>query len=109
MTARAQNETKRVTVRVRRRAVELAGPPRVVDGVLTVRVRTRVAGRLSVRADSRSRTIKVKAGSAEHLVRLQVTTGPLVRVTVRLKPAKKTTLPALSMRRLVLVSPLAAG
>ena len=66
VTARAQNETKRVTVRVRRRAVELAGPPRVVDGVLTVRVRTRVAGRLSVRADSRSRTIKVKAGSAEH-------------------------------------------
>ena len=45
-------------VLVRRRAVEVVGMPRTADGVMTLRVRTRVAGALSVRVDSRSQTVE---------------------------------------------------
>jgi hypothetical protein len=72
-------------------------------------VRTRAAGNLSVRVDSRSRTIKVAAGTQVTAVSIQVTTGPVVRLTLRLRPGKRTNLPALSLRRLVLVSPVSAG
>jgi Bacterial Ig domain/PKD domain len=99
----------KIKVLVRRRAVEIRGAPRVVDGVLQVQVRTRAAGQLSIRVDSRSRTIATPAGSALHTLRIQVTTGPLVRLTLRLQPGRKTALPALSVRRLVIVSPLSAG
>jgi PKD domain len=98
-----------IRVLVRKRAVEVVGPPVVADGILRVRVRTRTAGKLSVRVDSRSRTITVPAGMTETLVSIQVTTGPMVRLSLRLQPAKATALPALSLRRLVLVSPLSAG
>ena len=98
-----------IKVLVRRRAVELIGAPRIVDGVMTLRVRTRVAGRLSLRVDSRSRTIAVPSASKQHTLSIQVTTGPLARLTLRLRPAKATALPGLSLRKLVLVSPLSAG
>jgi hypothetical protein len=98
-----------IKVLVRRRAVELLGAPRVVDGVLQVRVLTRVEGMLFLRADSRSQTIDVPAGTSQRTLRIQVTTGPLVRLSLRLHPSKQTVLPALRLRRLVLVSPLSAG
>ncbi len=84
---------------MRKRAVELTAPPAVFDGVMRIRVRTRVAGKLSVRVDSRSRTITVPAATTETEVSLQVTTGPLVRLSLRLRPSKATKLPALSLRR----------
>ncbi len=98
-----------IRVVVRRRGVELVGAPAVAQGVMHMRVRTRAAGQLSVRVDSRSRTIEVPSGTRETTISIQVTTGPLARLTLRLQPAKKTVLPALSLRRLVLVSPLSAG
>ena len=79
-------------------------------GVMTLRVRTRAAGKLSLRVDSRSQTVAVPAGSKLRTLHMQVTTGPLVRLTLRLKPRKSAaTLLAFSVRRLVLVPPLAAG
>lgn len=98
-----------IKVLVRKRAVELTAPPAVFDGVMRIRVRTRVAGKLFVRVDSRSRTITVPAATTETEVSLQVTTGPMVRLSLRLRPSKATKLPALSLRRVVLVSPLSAG
>jgi hypothetical protein len=100
-----------VKVLVRRRAVEIVGTPRVVDGVMQVRVRTRAAGALSLRVDSRSRTVSVPAASKEQTLQIQVTTGPLVRLSLRLDPraVKASSLEALTVRRLVLVSPTAAG
>ena len=93
-----------------RHAVELVGVPRTAGGVMTLRVRTRAAGALSVRVDSRSQTVAVPAGSKLRTLHMQVTTGPLVRLTLRLKPKKgAATLLAFSVRRLVLVPPLAAG
>ena len=79
------------------------------DGVLTVRVRTRVAGKLLFRVDSRSHTTSVPAGSSERTLRIQVTSGPLARIILRLTPTKATNLPMLRVRQLVLVSPLSAG
>jgi hypothetical protein len=107
--ASASGTSVPIKVLVRRPAVELRGAPRVVDGVLELRVLTRAAGMLFVRADSRSQTIRVPAGSSQRALRIQVTTGPLVRLSLRLSPSSKTMLPALSLRRLVLVSPLSAG
>ena len=107
--AKAGGESVSIRVIVRRRAVELIGSPRIADGVMTLKVRTRVAGRLSLRVDSRSRTMAVPASVKEQTLRIQVTTGPLARLTLRLRPAKATALPGLSVRKLVLVSPLAAG
>ncbi|MDX6596966.1 MAG: large repetitive protein [Gaiellales bacterium] len=98
-----------VKVLVRRRAVELLGAPSIVDGVMTLRVRTRVAGKLSMRVDSRSRTMDVPAASTQQTLSIQVTTGPLARLTLRLRPAKATKVPGLTLRRLVLVSPRSAG
>ena len=98
-----------IKVLVRKRAVELVAPPVVVEGVMRIRVRTRVAGRLSVRVDSRSRTITVPAATTETEVSLQVTTGPMVRLSLRLRPGKATKLPALSLRRVVLIPPRSAG
>ncbi len=106
----ASNATVTVPVVVRRHAVELVGVPRTTGGVMTLRVRTRAAGALSVRVDSRSQTVAVPAGSKLRTLHMQVTTGPLVRLTLRLKPKKgAATLLAFSVRRLVLVPPLAAG
>ncbi len=107
--AQASGESVSIKVVVRRRAVELIGAPRVADGVMTLKVRTRAAGKLSLRVDSRSRTIAVPAASKEQTLRIQVTTGPLARLTLRLRPTKATALPGLSLRKLVLVSPLSAG
>ena len=47
----------------------------------------------------------------EQTLRIQVTTGPLVRLSLRLTPSKvkASSLEALTVRRLVLVSPLSAG
>ena len=74
-------------------------------------MRTRAAGKLLLQADSRSQTITVPAGLTRQTLRIQVTTGPLVRLTLRLTPSKKT--PSLHgaarIRRLVMVSPLSAG
>jgi PKD domain len=98
-----------IHVVVRPRAVELVGAPQMSEGVMTVHVRTRAAGELSLRVDSRSRTVAVPAGSSLRTLRIQVTTGPLVRLTLRLRPAAKTTLLAFSARRVVLVPPLSAG
>ena len=105
----ASGETVSIRVLVRRRAVELIRAPTIVDGVMTLRVRTRLAGKLSMRVDSRSRTIDVPATSSQRTLRIQVTTGPLARLTLRLRPAKATKVPGLTLRRLVLVSPLSAG
>ena len=106
----ASNATVTVPVLVRRRAIELVGAPRVAGGVMTVRVLTRVAGALSLRVDSRSQTFAVAAGPKLRTLHMQVTTGPLVRLTLRLRRARSATkLPALSVRRLVLVPPLSAG
>jgi hypothetical protein len=109
VTVTASGTTASIKVLVRRRAVELTRSPTIVDGVMTVRVRTRVAGKLSMRVDSRSRTIDVPASSTQQTLRIQVTTGPLARLTLRLRPARATKVPGLTLRRLVLVSPLAAG
>jgi hypothetical protein len=106
----ASNTSVTVPVLVRRRAVQLVGVPHTVGGVMTLRVLTRAAGRLSVRVDSRSQTVAVAAGSKLRTLHMQVTTGPLVRLTLRLKPRKSSaSLLADSVRRLVLVPPLAAG
>jgi hypothetical protein len=107
--AQVRGKSASIKVVVRRRAVELIGVPRVFDGVMTLRVRTRVAGKLSLRVDSRSRTVAVPSDSKQHTLSIQVTTGPLARLTLRLRPTKATVLPGLSLRRLVLVSPLSAG
>jgi hypothetical protein len=73
-------------------------------------VRTRAAGRLLLRVDSRSQTVTVPAGSQERTMLMQVTSGPLVRLTLQLTPRKRSSqLLALSFHRLVLVSPLLAG
>jgi hypothetical protein len=106
----ASNTSVTVPVVVRRRAVELVGVPQTAGGVMTLRVRTRAAGLLSLRVDSRSQTVAVPAGSRLRTLHMQVTTGPLVRLTLRLKPKKSAaSLLAFSLRRLVLVPPLAAG
>jgi hypothetical protein len=106
----ASTTTVTVPVVVRRRAVELVGAPRTAGGVMTVRVRTRVAGALSLRVDSRSQTVAVPAGSTLRTLHIQVTTGPLVRLALRLKPKRSSaTLLAFSVRRLVLVPPFLAG
>ncbi len=76
---------------------------------MQLRVRTRVAGKLRFRVDSRSQTISVPAGLHARTLRMQVTSGPLVRLSLRLTPSKKTLLRALQLRRLVLVSPTSAG
>jgi hypothetical protein len=95
---------------VRRRAVEVVGPPHVADGVLELTVRTRAAGRLLLKADSRSQTISVPATPVTQVLRIQVTTGPLVRLTLRLTPSKRSpNLRVFAVRRLVMVSPLSAG
>jgi PKD domain/Bacterial Ig domain len=99
----------KVRVLVHQPAVEMMGAPRVEDGVMQVRVRTRVAGKLKFRVDSRSQTISVPAGLHAQTLRMQVTSGPLVRLSLRLTPSKKTPLKALRMRQLVLVSPVSAG
>jgi hypothetical protein len=63
--------------------------------------------------DSRSQTLAAGTGMHVHTLRIQVTTGPLVRLSLRLTPRKglkaAKMLPALTMRRLVLVPPRAAG
>ncbi|MDX6619814.1 MAG: hypothetical protein QOK36_2200 [Gaiellales bacterium] len=106
----ASNATVTVPVLVRRRAIELVGAPSVAGGVMTVRVLTRAAGALSLRVDSRSQTVAVAAGPKPRTLHMQVTTGPLVRLALHLKPKKKATaLLAFSVRRLVLVSPRSAG
>ena len=99
----------KVRVMVRQPAVEMVGAPRVEDGVMQLRVRTRAAGKLLLRVDSRSQTIPVPAGLSVQTLRMQVTSGPLVRLSLRLTPSKKTPLKALRMRQLVLVSPVSAG
>jgi hypothetical protein len=112
VTIKASTATATIPVMAEQRAVVLAGVPRTAGGVMTVRVRTRLAGSLSVRVDSRSQTVAVRAGAHVRTLRLQVTTGPLVRLTVRLTPKKgkgAKVLPALSVRRLVLVPPRSAG
>jgi hypothetical protein len=107
--AQASGASVSIKVLVRRRAVEVVGAPQIADGVMTLRVRTRVAGKLSLRVDSRSRTISVPSASKLQTLSIQVTTGPLVRLSLRLRPTKATALPGLTVRRLVLVSPLSAG
>lgn len=107
--AEAGGASKSIKVLVRRRAVEVIGAPQIADGVMTLRVRTRVAGKLSLRVDSRSRTISVPSASTLQTLSIQVTTGPLARLSLRLRPTKATALPGLSVRRLVLVSPQSAG
>jgi PKD domain/Bacterial Ig domain len=77
--ASAGSEVRQIPVVVLRRAVELVGTPSIVSGVMQLSVRTRLAGQLLLRADTRSRTIGVPAGSTEQLLRIQITTGPLVR------------------------------
>jgi PKD domain/Bacterial Ig domain len=96
-------------VLVRRHAVELMDAPQVTNGVMSLHVRTRVAGELTLRVDSRSQTIAVPAGMTQRVLRIQVTTGPLVRLTLRLRPSKSTLLPSLSVQRLVLVPAPSAG
>jgi PKD domain/Bacterial Ig domain len=96
-------------VLVRRHAVELMDAPQVTNGVMSLRVRTRAAGELTLRVDSRSQTIAVPAGMTQRVLRIQVTTGPLVRLTLRLRPSKSTLLPSLSVQRLVLVPAPSAG
>ncbi len=108
--AGAGTAVSKIKVVVRRRAVELMGVPQVFDGVLQLRVRTREAGTLLLRADSRSHTMTVPAGLTDRALAIQVTTGPLVRLTLRLTPSKKSPgLPVRSVRRLVMVSPLSGG
>jgi hypothetical protein len=51
----------------------------------------------------------VPAASTQQTLSIQVTTGPLARLTLRLRPAKATKVPGLTLRRLVLVSPRSAG
>ena len=91
VTAMVNDQTKKaMKVVVLRRAVEVVGAPKVIDGVLQVTVRTRAAGQLLLKADSRSQTIKVPAGLTRQTLHIQVTTGPLVRLTLRITPNKKT-------------------
>ncbi|MDP9255677.1 MAG: PKD domain-containing protein, partial [Actinomycetota bacterium] len=108
--ATAGSEAGQIKVLVRRRAVELADAPSVVDGVMQLTVRTRAAGTLLLRADSRSQPLRVPAGLTQRTLRIQVTTGPLVRLTLRLTPSKAAPLlRVFTVRRIVLVSPLSAG
>ncbi|MDX6629522.1 MAG: Bacterial Ig domain [Gaiellales bacterium] len=110
--ATSGGETRQLTVLVRRRAVELVGAPDIVDGVMHLTVRTRAAGTLLLRVDSRSQPIRVPAGLTQRTLRIQVTTGPLARLTLRLTPARKKSalrVRVFSLRRLVLVSPVSAG
>jgi hypothetical protein len=110
VTAKAGDKSAKMKVVVLRRAVEMVGPPKVIQGVLQVTVRTRAAGLLLLKADSRSQTIRVPAGLTRQTLHIQVTTGPLVRLTLRITPDKKTPkLRVLTIRRLVMVSPLSAG
>jgi len=103
-------KTVAIKVMVLRRAVEVVGTPRVVDGVLQVTVRTRAAGRLLLRADSRSRTVTVPATPVVQALRIQVTTGPLVRMTLRLTPSKKAPrLRVFKVQRLVMVPAALCG
>ena len=53
--------------------------PDVADGVMEVRVRTRTAGKLPLRVDSRSQTLTVPASSKVQTLRIQVTTRPARR------------------------------
>jgi hypothetical protein len=100
----------KVRVLVRAPAVEVIGAPEVADGVMQVHVRTRMAGKLKFQVDSRSQTLSVPAGLTEQVLRMQVTSGPLVRLSLRLTPSKKIALPTLlRVRQLVLVSPASAG
>ena len=98
-----------IHVLVRKHALELLGVPRVANGVMSLLVRTRVAGNLTLRVDSRSQTIAVPAGMTQRTLHIQVTTGPLVRLSLRLRPAKSTVLPELGVQRLVLVPAPSAG
>jgi hypothetical protein len=108
--ATAGKEGRQIKVLVRRRAVELVDAPEVVDGVMQLTVRTRAAGTLLLRADSRSQQLTVPAGLTEQKLSIQVTTGPLVRLTLRLTPSKATPLLRIfTVRRIVLVPPLSAG
>ncbi|MDX6572684.1 MAG: hypothetical protein QOC86_1840, partial [Gaiellales bacterium] len=108
--AKAENQSKQIKVIVRRRAVELVGAPRIVDGILQVTVHTRAAGKLLFRADSRSQTLHVPAGLTQRTLRIQVTTGPLVRLTLLLTPrGKAPLLRVFRLRRLVLASPVSGG
>jgi hypothetical protein len=110
VTAKAGGKTAKMRVMVLRRAVEVVGAPKVIAGVLQVTVRTRTAGQLLLKADSRSQTIRVPAGLTRQTLHIQVTTGPLVRLTLRITPDKKTPkLKVITIRRLVMVSPLSAG
>jgi|KBSMisStaDraftv2_1062788.scaffolds.fasta_scaffold05049_6 hypothetical protein len=110
VTATAGDKTAKMRVMVLRRAVEVVGAPKVIAGVLQVTVRTRTAGQLLLKADSRSQTIRVPAGLTRQTLHIQVTTGPLVRLTLRITPDKKTPkLKVITIRRLVMVSPLSAG
>ena len=109
--AKAESETAQMKVVVRRRAVEVVGAPDVVDGVMTgdACARARQASSCCARTAARGRST-VPAASTERTLRIQVTTGPLVRLTLRLTPSKKSPLlRVFSVRRLVLVSPLSAG
>ena len=76
---------------------------------MTVRCLTRVAGKLSLRVDSRSRTIDVPAdldaADAAHPGHDRPARAPHAALT----PARRRQLPGLTLRRLVLVSPLSAG
>ena len=98
-----------IHVLVRKHALELLDVPHIANGVMSLLVRTRVAGNLTLRVDSRSQTIAVPAGMTQRVLRIQVTTGPLVRLSLRLRPAKSTVLPELSVQRLVLVPAPSAG
>jgi hypothetical protein len=110
VTASAGDKTVKMKAVVLRRAIEIVGPPKVIQGVLQVTVRTRAAGLLLLKADSRSQTIRVPAGLNRQTLHIQVTTGPLVRLTLRITPSKKTpTLRVMTIRRLVMISPLSAG
>jgi hypothetical protein len=109
---KASTAADSIPVLVKRRAVEIAGIPHTAGGVMTVQVRTRLPGSLSLRVDSRSQTVAVTAGLHERTLHIQVTTGPLVRLTLRLTPKhvkRAKLLPATTVRRLVLVPPRAAG
>ena len=108
--ATAGSEARQIKVLVRRRAVELVDTPEVVDGVMQLTVRTRAAGTLLLRADSRSQSLSVPAGLTQQTLRIQVTTGPLVRLTLRLTPSKAAPLLRIfTVRRIVLVPPLSGG
>ena len=90
-------------------AVELIGAPDIADGVMTLRVRTRV--RASFAARGQPLADDLRAGRAPRCRRCASRSRPArsSRLTLRLRPTKSTALPGLSVRRLVLVAPQAAG